>query len=81
MIEHTVHQHPDPPLVRFLNQMGKKGIARLQVPLIRCPRHIFMSAVIVRIFRAHQPIRILQDHAVMRIHMIVILTVIFVVRR
>ena len=81
MVEHTIHQHPDSPLVCFLNQAGKKGIARLQVLLIRRPRHIFMCAVIVRIFRAHQPVCVLQNHSIMRIDMVVVLTVILMVRR
>ena len=81
MVEHTVHQHPDSPLVCFLNQAGKKGITRLQVLLIRRPRHIFMCAVIVRIFRTHQPVCVLQNHSIMRIDMVVVLTVILMVRR
>ena len=80
MVEHTVHQHPDSPLVRFLNQAAKKAslASRFCSSAVRV---IYLCARSLSVSSGHTSVCVLQNHSIMRIDMVVVLTVILMVRR
>ena len=81
VVEHAVQDDPHPPLMDLLHKAGKKLIAGLQIFPVRGAHGIPLRIPVVRRVSRHKPALIFYDHAVMRIDVLVILTVVLMVRR
>ena len=79
MIEHTIQDNAHSPSVRLLHQMNKELIACLQIFLIRHARDVAGSVLILAVALPQKVSGILHDLPIMRIHVIIVLDVVFMV--
>ncbi len=81
MVEHSIQNYPHPTFMRLIHKPGKQRIACLKVPMIGNTFDVPGRLRIVRLPRGKQSAPIFLNHAVMRIYIIIILNIIFMVRR
>ena len=81
MIKHAVQNHLHPATVNLFHQSRKKGIAGIQILLLADAADITGSLGIIRISRCETLSFVQKNHAVMRVDIVVILTVILMIGR
>ena len=79
MAEYSIQNNLHATFVQFFHKLCKHLITCLQIALICHTPDIFCGMCIISILRCKQSVTVFNDLSVMRIHIIVILTVVFVV--
>lgn len=79
MIEHSVQDHPHPPLMDFLHKTGKECIAGFQILLACAALHVPVSLFVIRGVRPDQAASVLLYSGKVGINVLVILAVILMV--
>ena len=81
MVEHTVQNHPHTPTVHLLHQFCKQSVTSLQIVLVTGPDLIFRGMEILPASLRQNLTAILHNLPVMGIDIVIILRIVFVVRR